>query len=164
MGTQDKTNCIATADIIVDDRTILTEVPVTHLLFLEKQLEDLYTFTGKLPTLDPAEKWDFSEQSNCYVSQEKETMRTKRAKEVIVKYEATEKHPAQTELVEVEKQVGKWSTIKFSGAVGKKEKEKTLDKIRKLQKAVKFAREEANNTVADKVEYGTKLLKYIFSD
>ena len=35
------------------------DVPVTHLLFLEKQLIDLNTFVEKLPTLDPGERWEF---------------------------------------------------------------------------------------------------------
>src|SRR4029079_13612726 len=60
VATQDWANCQAHADVEVDGRKILSGVPVTHLLFLEKQLVDLHTFVNKLPTLDPAERWEFN--------------------------------------------------------------------------------------------------------
>ncbi|MFW5799520.1 MAG: hypothetical protein ACOCV8_01795 [Spirochaetota bacterium] len=162
VGTQDSANCEAKADITVDNNVIVEQVPVTHLLFLEKQLEDIYSFANSLPTLDPSEKWSFSEEANYYISDEKETVRTKKTPEVILKAEATKEHPAQTELIYVDKQVGFWHTVKFSGAIAKKEKDRILEKIRKLQKAVKFAREEANGIECEKVKYGELILNYIF--
>ena len=50
LATQDFANCQAKANVVVDGQTILKEVPVTHLLFLEKQLVDLRTFIDGLPT------------------------------------------------------------------------------------------------------------------
>src|SRR5262245_61264621 len=44
VATQDWANCQAKADVSVDGRAIVSGVPVTHLLFLEKQLVDLATF------------------------------------------------------------------------------------------------------------------------
>ena len=162
VATQDIANCIAKADVEVDGKVILSDVPVTHLLFLEKQLEDIHTFVNTLPVLDPSEKWSFNEQANCFLSEEKRTIRTKRTPEVIVKYEATDKHPAQTELIYIDKSAGYWHTIKFSGATSKQKKDLLLEKILKLQKAVKFAREEANNTEIDKSNFGNLILDYIF--
>src|SRR6478752_7224234 len=43
-ATKDYTNCKARADVVVDGKTLLAGVPVTYLLFLEKQLVDLHTF------------------------------------------------------------------------------------------------------------------------
>src|ERR1051326_6618887 len=40
VATQDVANCAAKADVVVDGTTVLTAVPVTYLLFLEKQLTD----------------------------------------------------------------------------------------------------------------------------
>src|SRR6185369_5498279 len=37
-ATKDYTNCKARADVVVDGQALLTGVPVTYLLFLEKQL------------------------------------------------------------------------------------------------------------------------------
>ncbi|MBN2443783.1 MAG: hypothetical protein JXJ04_20645 [Spirochaetales bacterium] len=162
VATQDVANCIAKAAIEVDGKVIASDVPVTHLLFLEKQLEDINTFVNLLPTLDPTEKWTYNEQTNCFVSEEKKTIRTKKTPEVIVKYDATDKHPAQTELIYIDKPAGYWHTIKFSGATTKKKKDELLEKIRKLQKAVKYAREEANNTEVEKSNIGDLILDYIF--
>ncbi|MBN1412452.1 MAG: hypothetical protein JW969_16515 [Spirochaetales bacterium] len=162
VATQDLANCVARANIVVDGKTLLEEVPVTHMLFLEKQLEDLNTFINTLPVLDPSEKWTFNAEANCYISEEKKSIRTKKEPQVIVKYEATDKHPAQTELIYIDKPVGYWHTVKFSGAISKKEKDALLEKVRNLQKAVKFAREEANNTEIGKSEYGDRILKYLF--
>ena len=55
--TQDLGNQQAKADVVVDGKTLLQQVPVTFLLFLDKQVNDLKTFISKLPTPDPAEEW-----------------------------------------------------------------------------------------------------------
>ena len=50
VATQDVANTTAFADVVVDGQIIVTHVPATHLLFLEKRLEDLVTFVTKFPT------------------------------------------------------------------------------------------------------------------
>ncbi|GGA55905.1 hypothetical protein [Okeania sp. KiyG1] len=40
-ATKDWTNCTARADVVVDGQTLLTQAPVSYLLFLEKQFADL---------------------------------------------------------------------------------------------------------------------------
>src|SRR5215468_10945135 len=42
-ATKDWTNCTAKADVVIDGQTLLSGVPATYLLFLEKQLVDLHT-------------------------------------------------------------------------------------------------------------------------
>ncbi len=69
VATQDWSNCQARADIIVDGRTLLRQVPVTHLLFLEKQLVDLRTLIDALPTLDTAEEWEYKPYTHSGASQ-----------------------------------------------------------------------------------------------
>src|SRR5687767_5696985 len=44
VATQDWANSTAKADVVVDGHKLLRDVPVTHLLFLEKQMVDLRTF------------------------------------------------------------------------------------------------------------------------
>ena len=56
-ATKDWANCTARADVKVDGRVLVADVPVSYLLFLEKQLTDLHTFVKKLPVLDAAESW-----------------------------------------------------------------------------------------------------------
>ena len=54
-ATKDWANCAARADVKVDGRVLVADVPVSYLLFLEKQLTDINTFVRKLPVLDAAE-------------------------------------------------------------------------------------------------------------
>ena len=103
-------------------RPVLKDVPVTTLLFLEKQLVDIHTFVEKLPTLDPGEAWNYSPDVDHYVSESYQTTKTKKVLKNHVKAEATKEHPAQVETYTEDVVVGYWTTVKFSGAVprGKK--------------------------------------------
>ena len=56
-ATKDWANCTARADVTVDGRVLVSDVPVSYLLFLEKQLIDVNTFVRKLPVLDASEAW-----------------------------------------------------------------------------------------------------------
>src|SRR6059058_1966854 len=76
--TKEKANGAATADIKVGDKTVLSNVPVTYLLFLEKQLVDIHTFVSKLPTLDPSQSWTYDPATGQYVTDVTETVKTKK--------------------------------------------------------------------------------------
>lgn len=142
---KDATNCDARADIVVDDKVLLPRVPVTYLLFLEKQLDDVRKFVANLPVLDASERWSYDENHRIYESETTSTHRTKKIQKPIVLYQATKEHPAQTAIVSEDVMAGTWDTIKFSGAIPKPKREKMLEKVDKLIKAVKTAREEANS-------------------
>jgi hypothetical protein len=161
-ATQDYANCGAKADVVIDERTILSGVPVTHLLLLEKQLTELHTFVGKIPTLDPAERWQWNAEADCYASQAYFTNKTKKVPRSHLLAEATEKHPAQVEMYHEDVKVGEWQTTKFSGAIPAEERNRMLERVEKLQEAVKFAREEANNIEVQPVKNGKKLFDYVF--
>lgn len=162
VATQDKGNCLAKADVVVDGVTLLRDVPSTHLIFIEKQLIDLSTFVQAFPTLDPAEVWTFNENGMFYISEVRETTRTKKVPKNHVKAEATDKHPAQVDVYMEEVPIGTWRTIKYSGNISKKDKDIMLEKIRRLSNAVKIAREEANSVEVEVSDTGTQILKYIF--
>lgn len=161
-ATQDFANCKAKADVKVDGKVILADVPVTYLLFLEKQMTDLQTFVSKLPTLDPAEDWQFNTSANCWASSPKSTSKTKKVPKTLVKYEATKEHPAQTEVYHEDVKVGEWTTIQFSGAIPAKKRDEFHEKIKKLTEAIKFAREEANNSEVQQVKLSKDIFEFIF--
>ncbi|MCN0176917.1 hypothetical protein HCB17_05770 [Salinispora arenicola] len=161
-ATKDWTNCVAHADIVVDGQTVASEVPVTYLLFLEKQLVDLHTFVKKLPVLDAAESWVRDESTDSWRTESVRTIRTKKVPRNHVKAEATDKHPAQVEVYYEDVAVGYWTTVKFSGALPAKRVNEILDRVVKLQTAVKFAREEANNTDAVDRRIGAAVFGYLF--
>jgi hypothetical protein len=162
-ATKDWTNCDARADVVVDGEPLLREVPVAHLLFLEKQLVDLHTFVKKLPVLDAAESWNYDASADCYATDPVQTVRTKKIPRNHVKAEATEKHPAQVEVYYEDVTVGYWRTVKFSGALPAKRVNELLERVEKLQQAVKFAREEANGVEVTDRTAGEKVLGYIFA-
>lgn len=162
VATQDTANCQAKSNIEVDGKVLLTELPVTYLLFLEKQLTDLTTFVDKLPILDPSETWTFDPNKNCYVSAPAATNRYKKVPFPFEKSPATDKHPAQVEVLTRDEFMGVWTCVKFSSAVPAKHKAVFADRVRKLKEAVVRAREEANCIQATNVSVGQKIFDYVF--
>ncbi len=156
-------NCTAKADIVVDGITLLKDVPVGYLLYLEHQLDDLNTFIIKLPTLDPAETWTWDENQACYATAAAETVRTKKVPTVVIKYAATKEHPAQTEIFNEDKPVGRFTVVKRSGALPMTRVNELKDRVQKLRDAVKFAREQANTIEVEARHVGAPLLNYLFA-
>lgn len=162
-ATKDNTNCSAHADVVVDGKTLLTQVPVTTLLFLEKQLTDIHTFVKKLPVLDASETWTFDSAQDCFATDPSFSVKTKKVPRNHVVAPATDKHPAQVDVWHEDTRVGQWKTVKFSGALQQKTVNDMLDRVEKLQKAVKYAREDANNVEARSMKIGKEIFDYLFS-
>lgn len=160
-ATKDFSNQVAKADVIVDGKTIAFQAPVSFLLFLEKQLVDLRTFVLALPTLDPAEDWKFDANTNIYRTEPKSTHRSKKVQKAIVLYDATDKHPAQTQLITEDVLAGFWKLTKLSGAMPVPTKKSIVSRIEKLQVAIKIAREEANATQAIEQSVGNAIAAFV---
>ncbi len=131
-ATKDWANCSARADVVVDGRTIVTEVPVSYLLFLEKQLTDLHTFVKKLPVLDASESWSLDPSTDLWKTDPVRTIRTKKVPRNHVKAEATDKHPAQVDVYYEDVPIGYWTTVKFSGALPARRVNELLERVEKL--------------------------------
>lgn len=162
-ATKDFANMTAKADVKVGGNVLVKDVPVPYLLFLEKQLTDLRTFVDKMPTLDESEDWRREEATGLFKTDPIRTHRTAKVQEAIVLYDATEKHPAQTQLITKDVIVGYWNQVKQSGAITRGDKRKLLEKIESVLSAVKSAREEANSVEASEKKVGEDILSYIFS-
>ncbi|MFE9723045.1 hypothetical protein ACFYQ5_05485 [Streptomyces sp. NPDC005794] len=162
IATKDWANCSARADITVDGRTIVAEVPVSYLLFLEKQLTDLHTFVKKLPVLDASESWSLDPSTDWWKTDPVRTIRTKKVPRNHVKAEATDKHPAQVDVYYEDVPIGYWTTVKFSGALPARRVNELLERVEKLQHAVKFAREEANGAEVTDRRVGDAVFGYLF--
>lgn len=163
-ATRDFGNCVATADIVVNDVVLVEKAPISYLLFLEKQLVDVHTFIKKLPVQDPTEVWTWDSALNVYRSAPVETVRTKKIPRNHVKSEATDKHPAQVEVYQEDVSVGRWNATKFTGALAPSTIRELLDRVETLQGAVKVAREKANATLVSDNNSGDYLTGYIFSN
>lgn len=160
---KDWTNCVAKGSVIVDGKTLLGDAPVSYLLFLEKQLTDVKTLVGNLPTLDIAEDWNKDENSGLFKTAATSQHRTKKVQKPLVLYPATPEHPAQTQMVTEDIIAGFWDTTKTSGAIPAPEKAAILSRVEILLQATKQARESAN--MADEVPVptvGTAVFGYLF--
>lgn len=162
VATQEWGNTSAGANVVVDGQAVLEDVPVTVLLYLEKQLNDLNTFVGNMPTLDPSERWTHNGQTGEYVTEPIKTIRTKKVQKPIVLYDATKEHPAQTQLVTEDITAGHWTTTKYASVLSVTEKRAIQGRIHKLQEAVKIAREEANSGEVEQMKIAGQVLGFVF--
>jgi hypothetical protein len=163
VATQDYANCDARADLVVEGRTLLFSVPVTYLMWLEKQVVLLRTFANKLPQLDVAQNWTYDQDAKAYRSDPVETTRGKKIPRNHVKAPATDKHPAQVDIFTEDVVVGYWRTVHFSGALPGHQIFDMQIRIENLLDAIRFAREQANSIPVTDVEAGETIVSYLFA-
>lgn len=141
---KDWTNCIAKAAVAIDGKEVIPAAPVSYLLFLEKQLKDFHAVALAMPVLDDAEDWSKDENSGLMKTKGTETHRTKKVQKVITLVQPTVEHPGQAQMVSEDVIAGYWTQVKMSGAMGKPEKQALIERVEKLQRAIKESRETAN--------------------
>jgi hypothetical protein len=160
--TLDAGNCVAKADVVIDDKPLLTGLPVPTTLFLEKQLQNVIDFVSKIPTPDPAEQWRYDGDQDMLTAGPRYTVRTKKIQKPIVLFPATPEHPAQTQLVTEDVAAGDWSQVLFTTRMPAAERNAILERAKRLKDAVEAARSRANVQEVDKKEMGETVLNYIF--
>lgn len=149
------------ADLKVGDVTLVEGLPATALLTLEKKLESLRAMYAAIPTNDPAERWTLDNQTGHYVSDPRVTYRTNKVPRVIELSPATERHPAQVQMINEDVRVGTWTTSIQSGMMSPVDKAALLERLDKLAQAVKQARVRANDVEASNVRVAETLFTYI---
>lgn len=162
VGTKERTDQEATADVVVDEAVFIAGAPVTFLLALERQLNEEMVQARKLPTLSLEHEWRPYDEHGRYVSAPIETTRSKKVPRNHVKWEGNEKQPAQVEVYFEDTVVGDWTTRHFSGAIPVARKQQIIDRLTKLIEAVKQAREEANTAQVTDFKAGAKIFGYIY--
>jgi hypothetical protein len=162
-ATKDLTNCDAKADIVVDGKVLVKNVPATHLLFIEKKLVDILNFARKLPVLDAAENWTWDAAQSLWTSDSQTTVKTKKLTKHDVVVPATKEHPAQVKEYTEDTTIGTWSAVKQSGSLTVDHVQGIIERAEKLARAVKEAREEAN-TVPVTALSTSPILDYIFDN
>ena len=160
--TNDRGNAEAKSDVIVDDMVILKEVPVSTLIFLEKQLENWKNVISKLPTLTLTDNWTFDSNIGMHITDFVQTIKTKKEQRPIVLYDATKEHPAQTNLITEDVTVGHWKTKKISSALPVTKADTLLKRVMKIKEAVIKAREHANSLEIEQQKGGEEILKFLF--
>lgn len=160
---KEATNQAAKADIIVDGRTLATNVPATMLLGLETKLTQFRAAIAGMPTLDAKAAWQPASHVRRGVYETVHTQKTfrtdKRVKPVVL-YEATKEHAAQVKEVSEDVKIGVVTKKHFSGAVSSARASEILSNVDKLLRAVKAARQRANKQPIVSVNIGKTLLDF----
>lgn len=153
----------AKADVMVDGQALLTDVPVTTLMYLIKRFEHAQTIIKQIPTPSMEVNWEFDNSSGLLRSKEPDIVnRTKKKATVIVKFPPTDKHPGQAEIINDDVVVGRYEKVYFSGAMQSTDKAELLVRVDKLLTALKQARQTANIEVtAEEKIIGDTLFSYL---
>lgn len=164
----DSANTQAKADVVDEaGTTLLKSVPATTLLQLEKQLAFLREFILTIPTLDPAK--GFSPDSNkgvgIFQAKDVHKRRTAKVTRPLTLAPATDKHPAQVQLVQEDVPTGTIHEQEWSSMITPATKSDVLMKCENLIRYVKQARSRANEVDVDvrSLKLGKTVLDYIFA-
>lgn len=158
------TNQVASSNVEVDGVVILENVPATLLLGLESRLKSIRAVYENIPTLPMGTAWqeDPAKGKGVWSAvHAEEVMKTAKTMKSKVLYEATDKHPAQIDKWEETENIGKYTKNVWSGMITPARKAELLERIDMLLRAVKTARQRANNTDIVKANIGQKLMDFI---
>lgn len=161
---KESTNQLAKADLEVDGKVLIPDMPSTLLLGLETKLKDVRAVYDAIPTLLPGIKWerDATKGGDVWVTAEPETaMKTEKVLKPFVLYEATKEHPAQVKELSDTVNIGVYRRTFVAGTLSPKEKSDLLGRIDKLIRATKKARQRANMQEVNKLAIGEVLMGFI---
>jgi len=169
---KEATNQVAKADLVVDGVVLATDLPATFLLGMESRLRKVREVYAHIPTLAVGTEWHKDEAKGegiWVVSHPEETMKTQRTTKSKVLYEAKfpkegeggQSIPAVIDKWEEVENIGKYTRHIWSGMLTPARKSELLDRIDKLLRAVKKARQRANSTEVMRVNVGKSIMDFI---
>lgn len=163
---KERTNQLATADLVVDGVTLAAKLPATFLLGMETKLKRVREIYESIPTLAPGIKWeeDPTLGKGVYKAVYPDVkLRTAKTFQHKILVQPTDKHPAQIEKWEEQIPVGKYTTTTQCSMLSPAKKSVFLGKIDRLIQGCKQARQRANSTEVEKAEIGKTLIDFINS-
>lgn len=167
---KEEANQRAKADIIVvnDDgttTTLATGVPATYLLGLETKLAALRPMLNAIPTLPPGRTWLLDEgngKPGTYKTAQLDvTDKTEKAIKPVTLSPATDKHPAQVQVLNVDQVIGHYHTQYFNAGLTPLDKSVMLGKLDRLIAAVKQARQRANCVETNNLHIGQGIVDFL---
>lgn len=163
---KEATNQTAKADVIVNGTTIIRDMPVTFLLSLESRLKALRAIYEVIPTLEPNINWVEAPDlgANIRKAPETSTLKTAKVEEYRTIAPPTDKHPAQIVKQDKVVNVGVYKQTSTSGLVTPAQKSAWLSRIDELLRAVKQARQRANEAAIVSMDPTAALRRYIHED
>lgn len=161
---KNSTNQKATADVMFREKVVFTGLPVDELLGLEARLQKIRQIFVSMPTLDASKHWKQNPTLGAHIweTQYPEvTTKTKKVMTPVVLHAATDKHPAQVQAVNEDIVVGRYTTVRRSGAATAHQKAEAIKCIDELITEVKRARMRANEVPVVNVKIGEQLSKLL---
>ena len=171
---KEATNQTAMADLVIDGDVLLENMPATFLLALESRLKFIRGIYEAMPTLTSGVGWERSADKGDNIWDMKhpeEKIKTKLnfKSQILVpaqfpkEGESGTSLPAQIEKWEEQEPVGKFVKHIWSGMITSHQKAETLERIDKLIRGAKMARQKANSTPVVTNRVAIKLMNYINS-
>ena len=161
---KERTNQDARADIVVEGKVLVADMPATFLLGMETRLKKLRAILEAAPTHHPGIKWveDLDKGKDIFRSETPQaTKREEKDFEFRVLYDATEQHPAQIEKWNTNKAVGTYFTNFWTSTISPAQKSVLLSRCDTLIRAVKKARMRANKTPIVKVSPAQQMINFV---
>ena len=161
---KESANQVATADVIINGKSIFQDIPVTFLLNMEEELRQLKKVYVAMPTLKPGVEWepDIIKGRGIYKSKHPTvTSKTEKTIQHKVIVQATEHFPAQYEKWSEDRPIGKYVTENWSGMISDVDKAMLISRVDTMLNAFKQARQRANGTETDTVAIGKYIFAYI---
>lgn len=160
--TKETANLKAAADIVVDDVVLAANVPVTALVNLENKFKRFRALLESAPTLNPTKDWK-SGPDGIWETAPAVTTSIEKKEAFMTVSPATDKHPAQVQKILEDFPAGDWTLVEKSGRITSARKAELIGKCDEMIRALKTARERANNIEVDQVKIGKNLFDYIIS-
>ena len=155
----------ANADIEIGDNVMARDIPATTLLSLETYLQKVLDLLQIVPTLDPAKGFSPAPERGpgIYKARDVRKVKTRKQSEVITLSPATDKHPANVQLVNIDFPIGHIVEQEWSSLITPAKKSELLERAETMLRAVKDARARANALQLDiqPLKIGDKLISYI---
>ena len=161
---KNQTNCTATGTVMWNGVPFLIGLPVDELLGLESRLVKLKELIAAAPTQDASLNWVPAPEINAHVFKLREPLKTTKTEKTPFPFEkspATDKHPAQVEIMTKDAVVGTFSKMKFTGTCTAVQKSDAIVLIDDLLIEIKQARMRANETVAVSDKIAAKIVNLI---
>ncbi len=161
---RDSTNQLAKADLVVNGKVLVKDLPgIFLLLSMEQRLKQLRGVLEAVPTLAPEVAWtpDTDKGAGVYRSPYVPSFKTEKTYQVLTLYPATDKHPAQVKEYTADVSVARIETVDFSGMWSVAKKAEVLDRLDSLLYGVKQARMRANLQEVVNVNVGQTLLDFV---
>lgn len=164
-GMRDVANCKARADVVVDGGVLIKDAPTTFLLWLSHEVDNIIAQIIKTPVRSTTEIWEPISRG-LYATAIVESPRTQNRPKYNIAAQATDRHAAQVDIIQVPTQIGTVRSRRFSGALTPEQHRLLLAQARKWQEAVTDARLRANGykLTADEegITWGEVLVQDIF--